>query len=404
MPKLKDILQQQRKKNFVGRQPELDYFSDLLQKGKKDIHLLYIHGPGGQGKTTLLKHYADICKELSVPVIQVDCRYVESRPDSFSQMFQLCSPFGDEGVINAIEKHKRPVVLLVDTYEKLKPLDDWMRMDFLPELPDNLIVVISGRDALSTPWKTDPGWHSIIKTFALPELNREESTQLLNRRNIPEEKIKSIVDYTHGNPLALSIIADMFDQRKDSHFNPLDSPDIMKTLLEQFVQEVPSPAHKAVLELCSLVYVTTEKVIEEVLGAQPAHELFNWLATLTFIEKGPSGLYPHDIVRDAITTELHWRNPDWYRHLHIKTQKFFVSRLLKQSGENQRALLFGLIYLHRMNPAVKSFFEFQETGSSWQDMMKEEDKKHLLDMTKKYEGRDAASCLEKWMQHEAAEV
>jgi hypothetical protein len=35
----------------------------------------------------------------------------------------------------------------------------------------------------------------------------------------------------------------MFDQRTESQFDPLDSPDIMKTLLEQFGHEVPGPAH-----------------------------------------------------------------------------------------------------------------------------------------------------------------
>jgi hypothetical protein len=404
MAKLKDILQKQRKKNFVGRKKELDFFSSLLGQEEKIFHLLHIQGPGGQGKTTLLKQFGDICKEASVPVLHVDCRYVESHPDSFRQILQQVSPFGNEPVSDAIDKYGNTVVLLIDTYEKIKPLDDWMRLDFLPELPGNVLTVISGRNSLSTNWKTDPGWQSITKVFSLKELNTEESEQLLNRRNIPAAKIKSIVDYTHGNPLALSIIADMFDQRKESNFNPLESPDIMRTLLEQFVQEVPSPAHKAALELCSLVNVTTEKMIEETIGAQMAHELFNWLTSLTFIEKGPAGIYPHDIARDAIASELHWRNPEWYRHLHLKAQQFYISRLLKQSGENQRVLLFGLIFLHRMNPAVKPFFEFQETGTSWQDVFREDDKKHLLAMTKKFEGKEAADCLEKWMAHEAAEI
>jgi hypothetical protein len=178
----------------------------------------------------------------------------------------------------------------------------------------------------------------------------------------------------------------------------------MKTLLEQFVQEVPSPAHKAALELCSLVYVTTEKLIEEVLSPQMAHDLFNWLTTLTFIEKGPAGIYPHDLARDAVAAELHWRNPEWYRHLHVRTQQFYIARLLKQTGEKQREILFGLIFLHRMNPAVKPFFEFQETGSSWQDKMKKDDRPHLIAMVKKYEGKTAADYFSKWLDHEAADV
>jgi ATPase family associated with various cellular activities (AAA) len=403
MARLKDILQQQRKKNFVGRQKELDFFTNLLKQKEPSHHLIYIFGPGGQGKTTLLKQFADECKELAIPFISLDSRYIEANPENFKQVFNASSPW-DNDILNAIDTHEGPVVLMIDTYEKLKPLDDWLRMDFLPELPGNIITVLSGRHSLSTNWKTDAGWQSITKSFALQELSNEESKQLLLRRNIPEEKIKRIVDFTHGHPLALSIVADMFDQRNDSRFDPLDSPDIMKTLLEQFVQEVPSPAHKAALELCSLVSVTTEKIIEEVLGAQLAHGLFNWLTTLTFIEKGPLGIYLHDIVRDAIVTELQWRNPDWYRHLHIKTQQFYISRLLKQSGESQRALLFGLIFLHRTNPAVKPFFEFQETGSTWQEKMKEEDREDLIGMVKKFEGKEAADMYAKWMVHEAAEA
>jgi len=404
MARLRDILQQQRKKNFVGRQPELQFFSALLQQASPAYHLIYIYGPGGQGKTTLLKQFADVCLENSTPFIHLDCRYIEAHPDSFKQVFQLSSPFGETEIIDAIDAHRGPVVVMIDTYEKLKPLDDWLRMDFLPELPGNVITVITARSGLPTNWKTDPGWQSITKSFSLKELTAEESIQLLARRSIPTEHMQRIVEYTHGNPLALSIVADMFDQRSNSHFDPLDSPDIMKTLLEQFVQEVPSPAHKAALELCSLVNVTTEQLIEEVLGAQLAHELFNWLTTLTFIEKGPAGIYPHDIARDAIASEVHWRNPDWYRHLHIKTQQYYIARLLQKSGESQRALLFGLIFLHRMNPAVKPFFEFQETGSSWMDALKEEDKTHLIDMVEKFEGSDSADIFEKWLGHEAAAV
>lgn len=404
MGRLKDILQQQRKKNFVGRQKEIAFFEGLL-KGKEPVcHLLYICGTGGQGKTTLLKQFADHCKEKNIPCLHVDCRYIESHPDSFKKALYAASPFEKKELTEAIESHNGSIVLLIDSYEKLKSLDDWLRIEFLPELPENVITVIASRFSLSSNWKNDSGWQSITKVFSLKQLTEEESTQLLTRRNIPGEQIKRIVDYTHGNPLALSVVADMFDQRKDSRFDPLDSPDIMKTLLDQFVQEVPSPAHKAALELCSLVYVTTEKIIEEVLNPQMAHELFNWLTTLTFIEKGPAGIYPHDLARDAIISEMHWRNPDWYRHLHIKTQHFFISRLLKLSGEKQREILFGLMFLHRLNPEVKPFLDFQEAGSIRQDNKKDSDRLPVLAMVKKYEGSVAADYVSKWMDHEAADI
>lgn len=405
MARLKDILQQQRKMNFVGRNREISFFNALLTEEQLAVHLVFIHGPGGQGKTTLLRQYTDICKTGQIPLIYLDCRYIEPQPESFKSAFNAAATFaGAKDPVAAIEARSGKVVLFLDTYEKLKPLDDWLRMDFLPELPGNLITVIAGRAAISTSWKTDPGWQGITKVIPLKELSEAESMQLLNRRKIPDAQARGIVDYTRGNALALSIVADMFDQRREGHFNPMQSPDIMKALLEQFVQEVPSPAHKAALELSALVYVTTEKIIEEVLGPQLAHELFNWLTSLSVIEKGPSGIFLHDIVRDAIASELHWRNPEWYRHLHVRTQQFFTTRVLKSSGERQRMIIFNLIYLHRMNPAIKHFFEFQESGSSWQDKPREDDQAHLLAMVRKYEGHAAATVISKWFGHEAADT
>lgn len=403
--RLKDILQQQRKMNFVGREKELDFFTSLLTEKSPATHLVYICGPGGQGKTTLLKQFADRCRDKAVPCLQLDCRYIEPHPDSFREAFHAASPFTDgKTVMESIHAHKGTVILLIDTYEKLKQLDDWLRMEFLPELPSNVVTVLSGRLPLSTSWKTDPGWPGITKVFALKELSEQESTQLLSRRNIPTEQIQRIVEYTHGNALALSVVADIFDQRVDSCFDPLDSPDIMRTLFEQFVQEVPSPAHKAALELCALVHVTTEELVEEVLGAQLAHELFNWLMTLTIVEKGPRGIYPHDIARDAIASEMRWRNPEWYRHLHIKTQQVFNSKILKQTGERQREAIFNLCFLHRLNPAIKHFTELQENGSSWQDRMMPQDEPHLIAMVRKFEGDHAAEIFAQWIGHEAAEI
>src|SRR5690348_15276377 len=117
MARLRDILQQQRKKNFVGRQTELRFFSDLLHQASPAYHLIYIYGPGGQGKTALVKQMADVCIENSTPFIHLDCRYIEAHPDSFKKAFQISSPFGETEIIEAIDTHKAPVVLMIDTYE-----------------------------------------------------------------------------------------------------------------------------------------------------------------------------------------------------------------------------------------------------------------------------------------------
>ena len=192
----------------------------------------------------------------------------------------------------------RPVrhVIMVDTYELFTPLDSWLREIFLPLLPDNVLVVLAGRNQPSPGWHADPGWQALFRVLPLRNLSSEESRQYLTLRGVPPEQCQAVLHFTHGHPLALSLVAETFAQRPAVTFRPDAAPDMIKTLVEQFVQKVPGPAHRAALEACAQVRVMTEALLGDMLKLPDAHELFDWLRGLSFIESGPLGLFPHDLA------------------------------------------------------------------------------------------------------------
>ena len=96
---------------------------------------------------------------------------------------------------------------------------------------------------------------------------------------------------------------------------------------------------------------------------QGAHELFEWLRGLSFIESSAQGLFPHDLAREALVADLHWRHPDWYAELHRRARNYYAARLQQTRGIEQQRLLFDYIFLHRDNPAVRPFLEWQTSGS-----------------------------------------
>ena len=98
---------------------------------------------------------------------------------------------------------------------------------------------------------------------------------------------------------------------------------VVETLLAQLVGEVPSREHRRTLEVCALVELTTEDVVRRVVGEHAA-ELFEWLRSLPFVESGPRGLYPHDVVRDALVADLRWRDPEGFEALHQLVDKVEV--------------------------------------------------------------------------------
>ena len=418
---LAERLSAARHSRFVGRADELKLFESAILPQRRDpivpgtasaskqtnaatelpFHVLHIFGPGGVGKTTLLSEFTRICKQAQTPAVYIDARNIEPAPESFlSALRFLMNLTPNESPLEVLASKLERHVLLIDTYEILTPLDEWLREVFLPQLPETTLIVLAGRHSPSSAWRADPGWQSLIHILPLRNLNPEESRTYLTKRQVPTAEHPSVLEFTHGYPLALSLVADVFAQRGDIHFQPDAVPDVIKALLEKFVQQVPSPAHRMALEACALVRLTTETLLARMLGMPDVHELFEWLRGLSFMEPGQLGLFPHDLAREVLIADLRWRNPDWYIELHGRARTYYTSRLEQTQGQEQHRILFDYIFLHRDNPAVRPRFTWQENSSLLTDTLRQTDQAALLEIVTKYEGEESARLLAHWLQRQ----
>ncbi|MCU0451886.1 MAG: AAA family ATPase [Bernardetiaceae bacterium] len=396
--RLADILLTAHRQRFTGRGKEVELFKSILAQPESSTYLLYLYGPGGQGKTTLLKELMAVAKEAQVACLRLDGRELTASPRDFERALRAGAGAAESDLFATLQGSGPRLVLLVDTYELLQPIDDWLRRDFLPQMPDNVLTVLCGRTPPSRNWTQDAAWQPLMKVVPIRNFAPAESREYLQKRNIPETAIAKILDFTHGHPLALSVVADLLDQQPAKDFNPADSPDTVKTLLESFLEDVPSPAHRQALEVCAMTSITTEALLQQVLEGEPAPDLFAWLQDLSFIDRNRLGVYPHDLAREAIAADLRWRNPDRNKWLH---KRYFIDQLDKAPPEQQRTLLYQLGYLHRHQAAVRQFLEWQEVANHWLDAYQPTDRPHLLAMTETHEGAAAAQALAYWLGHPA---
>lgn len=265
-------------------------------------------------------------------------------------------------------------------------------------------MVLAGRAAPSLEWRSDPGWQTLIRPVALRNLTPDESRLYLTARAIPAAQHAAILGFTHGHPLALSLVADAFAQRADLHFEPQAAPEVVHSLVELFVEQVPGPAHRAALEAAALVRATTESLLAAMLQTPDAHDLFAWLRGLSFVESGPQGLFPHDLAREAMAADLRWRNPEWYGELHARAREFYRGRIQQMRDEEQRRVLIDYVYLHRLNPIVREAADWHDPGGVWQDELRPKDREPILAMVRRHEGAAAADAAAHWLQHPAARV
>ncbi len=222
----------------------------------------------------------------------------------------------------------------------------------------------------------------------------------METQTVPAEVQDQVLGMTHGYPLALSLVAENFAQTGSVGLGPDPSLDLVTVLLDRFLEGVEEPLQRELLELCALVRMVTEPLIAEVVDAKQAAPLFAWLKSLSFIEATAFGLMPHDLARDAIATELRWRNPEKYSELHHRARRYYSERLDRATGPTQQYILFDYIYLHRDNPMMAPFFQWNALTSAFSDSATAADLPEILRIVERHEGQASSEWAQFWFQRQ----
>ncbi len=387
-----------RRRNFVGRQAELDLFQEALTAADPPFYVLHVYGMGGIGKTTLLGEFARRAAELGIPAVQIDGRNADPSPDGV--MSALRRALSVENPLQALAARPGRNVLLIDTYEMLAPLDGWLRDVFLPQLPDDTLVVLAGRNPPAAPWLSDPGWQELTRAIELANLSEEEALDYLARRNVPEPRRDAALRFTRGYPLALSLAVEVLLQQPHATFTGSAPPNVVSTLLDRFLTDLPTSAARAALEACSLVRITTEPLLAALLDVPDAHAEFEWLRGLSFIYSGSRGLYPHDLAREALESDLKWRDPDSFRAMHRRAHQYYVTRM-KVDGDDEN--YHDFVYLHK-NPHVRAIFVWDQMNGLHTSAARPGEWPALRAMVARHEGLDAARLADFWYARQAEGV
>lgn len=381
---LGERLARARRRGFVGRRAELELFRRGLAAPGRDWAVLFLHGPGGVGKSTLLDAFAETAAEDGVEATRIDMRAVDPSPAAF------------EAALGGAE----PRLLLIDTYEAAGPLDPWLRESLLPRLPAAALVVIAGRRRPDPAWMTDPGWREVTRVVSLRNLEREDALALLEAAGVGGEAGERALRLTHGHPLALSVLVDLWRQGRLGGELPADlgeAPDILPPLLERFLTGVPTERHREALQVCAHTQFTTEPLLRAALGGADAAELFGWLRGLSFVDEGPRGLFPHDLARDVLEADLRWRDPDRHADLHGRVRAHLRDRLLQSEGAAQHRAAADIVFLHRANPVVRPLWDWDSFGSAYADRPRPGDREAVLAMVERHEGGESAALAERWL-------
>lgn len=382
-PTVADRLHGARRRHFVGRGAELELIRDALATLEAPFAVVWVHGPGGVGKTTLLRALADETAAHGREPILVDLRSTEPTPPAFAA-----------AVARAGESDPRA------------PAEDWLREELLPALPAGALTVVAGRRPPGGGWRRDPGWAHELRVVALRNLGPDDASALLRRTGVAERHHDAVLAATHGHPLALTLLLDLFAQRGDATDEPPPDlravPDVVANLVESFVDEVPTAQHRTAVHVVAHARTTTVATLRRAIGDELADELFAWLRGLSFVEVGPHGLLPHDLARDVLEADLRWRDTETFVQLHRRIRDEVVARLRSTDGVELQRALADLMFLHRGNPITPQAWDWSTLGHVYADALREGDAAAILAMVRRHEGVASAAIAARWLERQPA--
>lgn len=308
----------------------------------------------------------------------------------------LGSPSADPGRVVACWPAN--AVLLIDTYERFEPLDVWLRETLLPQIPGTCLVVTGGRNKPAPAWQSDIAWSGLTRSLALRNLSPSEGTDYLAGRGIPLEQRQRLIALTHGHPLALSLVVDL--ARPDGRADLLqlrNEPDLVRVLLERLITQAPDEPSRIGLQVCAIARATSEDLLRQVLGPTDAPRVFDWLFSLSFIERGPQGLCPHDLARDVLDAEFRWRSPEAYGAALGQTLAYLRDRAARAAPQQQNQAWHDILFANRHAPGLNRFFKWDAVDVAHATPLTDDTGGDILALVELYEGEESAAILRHWL-------
>ncbi len=394
MPRrMKDLLAKRAQENFVGRTEEMESLLQCLE-GECPL-VVHIHGIGGVGKSALVHAFSIQAQEQGASVVILDSPLIEPTERGF--LLELGNAIGVdtptiEEVVNGLERLGDRIFLVIETYEVFRLMDTWLRQIFVPALPEDVRVILVGREPPTPGWLTAPEWQGLFSSIALGPLDRQDALELLLHSGVSEKNSQRINRFAKGHPLTLKLAASAALERPSLDLQDMAEHKVIQELSRLFLVDVADSVTREALEAASVARRITKSLLGAMLPDIPTQETYDKLNALAFVDSMRDGLRVHDAVHEAISASLRAADPSRHREYRRAAWQQLRSEVRKAGTRELWRYTADMLYLIE-NPVVREAFFPSGSQQFAVEPARSEDKTAINEITEKHEGPDSARLL-----------
>jgi Transcriptional regulatory protein, C terminal/AAA ATPase domain len=383
---------------FVGRERELERLASGLGVGGPVV--TFVHGAPGVGKSALLAALAAHASAVGVEVARIECRDVEPTPRAFLDELGrvLGSELDDlERLSAALVRRGESVLIVLDTYERLRLIDRWVREELLAALPTGAKLVLAGRDAPLPAWPLSAPTPEFFAQLPLERLADADAVAFLRGAGLADDAAERLGRITRGHPLTLRLAAAAALAQPELEVDDQAAPAVFEALTRLYVADLPAPTRRS-LDAASVIRRVTLPLLGAMLtDDEPAERAFEWLSNLPFVEVARDGLVLHEALQEAIARRLRATDPERYRRHRTRAWRQLRREVRAITRDELWRYTADMLYLIE-NPVVReAFFPASSQRVSVAPAMRAEGA-DMLAIARAHEPAPEAELLEDWLE------
>ncbi len=279
--------------------------------------ILYVHGPAGTGKTTLIDEIIQKLKSLN---------YRDEDTACFD--FSLLPPQKQVSMLAQLAKSLNtiPKLVVLDGLHNPAPLISTLEIT-LGKLAEKTKVIFAARVPPPAGWSVSPLLGPQTAVLAVKDLSPQQAENYLRAAGLKDtEQVKKAMQLSGCRPVVLAdIINNVNYYRREDALRPA----LARQITERFLSETSDTALRGHIETAAAAWRFNRDLLAHVNGTITPLA-FRHLQSLSFIYTDPeTGLYPDPVLRRAILSGM---NPQTRENLRAAIHSFSLQEYPGQSA------------------------------------------------------------------------